>query len=49
MRKMGDILYNNKKALLNQEYTNLYNAIHELEEAHKSVNDIDLDELPDEF
>ena len=49
MRKMGDILYNNKKALLNQEYTNLYNAIHELEEAHKLVNDIDLDELPDEF
>ena len=48
-RKMGKILYEHKKSLLNQEYITFSNSIHELEEAHKLINDIDLDEMPDEF
>ena len=49
LRKMGHILLNKKRAILNQEFINLSNHIHELEEAHKLLNDIDLDEVPDEF
>ena len=49
LRKMGHILLNKKRAILNQEFINLSNQIHELEEAHKLLNDIDLDEVPDEF
>lgn len=48
-RKMGKILYEQKKSLLNQEYITFSNSIHELEEAHKLINDIDLDEMPDDF
>lgn len=48
-RKMGKILYEHKKSLLNQEYITFNNSINELEEAHKLLNDIDLDEVPDDF
>ena len=49
LRKMAYILYEKKKALLNQEYINFTNHIHELEESFKLNNELDLDEVPDEF
>ena len=49
LRKMAYILYEKKKALLNQEYINFTNHIHELEESFKLNNELDLDEIPDEF